>query len=83
MTKLEVLEILFRSRGATTPNAICRQLTAHRWRSTVYSYLYRLHKQGLLYRKWIAGRLHYQISPRGIERLSYLRRNQAGHVGNK
>jgi hypothetical protein len=40
-------------------------------RSSVYSYLFRLHRQGLLNRGQIDGRLVYTISDRGIERLNY------------
>lgn len=82
MTKVEVLDIFFRLNGALTPNAICRQLSRPCWPSSVYSYLYRLHKQGLLYRRWIRGRLHYQISPRGTERLRYLQARQGRPTGS-
>jgi DNA-binding transcriptional regulator PaaX len=56
-----------------TPDAICRQLREFRRRSSVYSYLFRLHKQGLLLRGRASGRIAYRISQRGIERLHFLR----------
>lgn len=73
MTKREVLEIFFGNAQFLTPNAICRQLREFHQRSSVYSYLFRLHKQGLLLRGRIAGRIAYAISDRGIERLDYLK----------
>jgi Fe2+ or Zn2+ uptake regulation protein len=72
MTKREVLEIFFRNVRFLTPDAICRQLGEFHHRSSVYSYLLRLHKQGLLLRGEAAGRLAYKISERGIERLKFL-----------
>jgi Fe2+ or Zn2+ uptake regulation protein len=73
MTKREVLEIFSQSARFETPDAICRQLGEFRQRSSVYSYLFRLHKQGLLSRGEASGRLAYRISQRGIERLRFLR----------
>lgn len=73
MTKREVLEIFPQNARFVTPDAICRQLREFHHRSSVYSYLFRLHKQGLLLRQTIDGRIAYQISQRGIERLDFLR----------
>jgi len=73
MTKQEVLEILFQSGRCVTPDAVCRQLRGFHHRSSVYSYLFRLHKQGLLLRQIVYGRIAYQISQRGIERLHFLK----------
>jgi Fe2+ or Zn2+ uptake regulation protein len=73
MTKREVLEILFQSARLVTPDAVCRQLRGFHHRCSVYSYLFRLHKQGLLLRQTVHGRIAYQISQRGIERLHFLR----------
>ena len=73
MTKQEVLEILFQSERLVTPDAVCRQLRGFHHRCSVYSYLFRLHKQGLLLRQTVHGRIAYQISHRGIERLHFLR----------
>lgn len=73
MTKQEVLEICFNNAGSLTPDAVCRQLRGFHHRSSVYSYLFRLHKQGLLLRQIVQGRIAYQISRRGIERLKFFR----------
>jgi len=72
MTKCEVLEIFRQNADLVTPDGICEQLREFHRRSSVYSYLYRLHKQGLLLRGRIAGRVAYQISSRGLERLRFL-----------
>jgi DNA-binding PadR family transcriptional regulator len=73
MTKRGVLEIFFREACFLTPDAICRQLREFHHRSSVYSYLFRLHKQGLLSRGAVGGRVAYKISERGIERLNFLK----------
>ena len=73
MTKREVLEIFFRNARFLTPDAICRQLGEFHHRGSVYSYLFRLHKQGLLLRGAAGGRVAYKISERGIERLNFLK----------
>ena len=73
MTKREVLEILFQSARPVSPDELCRQLRGFHHRSSVYSYLFRLHRQGLLNRTRIGGRIVYKISRRGIERLEYFR----------
>ena len=72
MTKREVLEIFFQNARFVTPDAICRQLREVHHRSSVYSYLFRLHKQGLLLRGKLSGRVAYRISQRGLERLRFL-----------
>jgi hypothetical protein len=72
MTKREVLELFFQCGRFVTPDAICRQLREFHHRSSVYSYLFRLHKQGLLLRGEVPGRVAYRISSRGIERLKFL-----------
>jgi Fe2+ or Zn2+ uptake regulation protein len=73
MTKRDVLEMFARNEQFVTPDAICRQLREFRHRSSVYSYLFRLHKQGLLLRGRVSGRIAYRISQRGIERLHFLK----------
>jgi Fe2+ or Zn2+ uptake regulation protein len=73
MTKREVLEIFFAHAHFVTPDALCRQLREFHHRSSVYSYLFRLHKQGLLLRGRVGGRVVYRISERGVERLIFLR----------
>jgi Fe2+ or Zn2+ uptake regulation protein len=72
MTKQEVLEIIVHNRSGMTPDAVCRQLRGFHQRCSVYSYLFRLHKQGLLQRQIVHGRIAYQISQRGTERLQFL-----------
>ena len=79
MTKREVLEIIFTNARAISPDTVCRQLRGFHWRSSVYSYLFRLHRQGLLNRKRVAGRLAYEISLRGVERLNYLKQKEKSH----
>ena len=76
MTKREVLEIFFENGRPLTPDAVCRQLSGFHFRSSVYSYLFRLHKQGLLLRQTLYGRVAYEISGRGIERLRFFRSQQ-------
>ena len=71
MTKQEVLEIFTKASRFIPPDTVCRQLRGFHYRSSVYSYLFRLHRQGLLYRQLVNGRVMYQISPRGIERLRF------------
>jgi Fe2+ or Zn2+ uptake regulation protein len=73
MTKQEVLNVLSRSGDWMTPDAVCRQLRGFHHRSSVYSYLFRLHRQGLLLRQTVHGRIAYQISQRGIERLQFFK----------
>ena len=72
MTKREVLQIFYASAQPVTPDFISAQFVGSRFRSSVYSYLMRLHKQGLLNRGRAGKRIVYSISPRGIERLRYL-----------
>jgi hypothetical protein len=55
MTKREVLDIFFREACFCRPDAICKQLREFHHRSSVYSYLFRLHKQGLLLRSEAEG----------------------------
>jgi len=71
MSKQEVLQIFFENARPLTPDEVCRQLRGFHFRSSVYSYLFRLHKQGLLLRQTLYGRVAYQISRRGIERLLF------------
>lgn len=83
MTKQEVLEIFVQAGRFITPDAVCRQLRGFPHRSSVYSYLVRLHRQGLRHRQAIQGRIVYQISQRGIERLRFFRQTEmASPIGN-
>jgi Fe2+ or Zn2+ uptake regulation protein len=77
MTKRDVLEIFMREREFVLPDTVCRQLRGFYHRSSVYSYLLRLHKQGLLLRQTIHGRIAYQISQRGVERLRFFQSQSA------
>ncbi len=77
MTKREVLEILCAYAHPLTPDAVRRQLRGFHYRCSVYSYLFRLHKQGLLRRTRIQGRIAYAISPRGMERLAFLKSRES------
>ena len=81
MIKQEVLEIFARERRSMTPDAVCRQLRGFHHRCSVYSYLFRLHKQGLLLRQMVNGRIAYQISERGIERLNFFKSRAKPAVG--
>jgi Fe2+ or Zn2+ uptake regulation protein len=73
MTKQEVLEVFVQAHHFIPPDAVCRQLRGFHHRSSVYSYLFRLHRQGLLHRQTVHGRIVYQIAQRGIERLRFFR----------
>jgi hypothetical protein len=75
MTKQEVLEIFAKASRFIPPDTVCRQLRGFHHRSSVYSYLFRLHKQGLLLRGTKLGRVVYRISQRGVERLRFFRSN--------
>jgi len=81
MTKQEVLEVFFRNSRYVTPDAVCRQLRGFHHRCSVYSYLFRLHKQGLLLRQTAYGRIAYQISQRGIERLYFFKAQVQPNTG--
>jgi hypothetical protein len=78
MFKQEVLALFYRSLRPLTPDEINGQLVKCRHRTSVYSYLFRLHQQGLLKRGTIAGRIVYSISARGVERLRYLNSVEEG-----
>jgi hypothetical protein len=73
MTKRQVLEVLSQNGRCMAPDAVCRQLGGFHHRCSVYSYLFRLHKQGLLLRQTVHGRIAYQISQRGTARLQFFK----------
>jgi len=77
MTKSRVLEIFALTGEFMSPGEVCKRLREYRHLSSVYSYLHRLHKQGLLFREEIYGRIAYRISPRGIERLKFFNRSES------
>jgi predicted transcriptional regulator len=74
MTKRRVLEIFATNAQWMTPDEVGIRLQGYRQRSSVYSYLFRLHQQqGLLERGKRSGRIVYRISPKGGERLAFFR----------
>ena len=77
MTKLEVLTIFDRENRFLTPDELRFRL---RWpldRRSVYTYLLRLARQGLLQRGGEGrGRLAYRLTERGRARLSYLKQRR-------
>ena len=73
MTKIGVLEILAENGNLMAPDDVRVRLRDLPFRSSVYSYLFRLHRQGLLERDSDLGRVVYRISTRGRQRLEYLR----------
>jgi DNA-binding PadR family transcriptional regulator len=76
MKRLEILAIFYESSQPLTPDQVRKRLWTHfafPKRVSVYSYLLRLHKQGLLVRRFIKERLAYEISDRGVARFKYLR----------
>jgi DNA-binding PadR family transcriptional regulator len=76
MTKIEVLEIFYSADRILTPDSVGRRIRYFRKRSSVYSYLLRLSRQGLLERTYIGRRLAYRLTSRGIDRLHYLRNKE-------
>ena len=74
MTKQTVLEIFSSNMQWMTPDQIIARLPRYRQRSSVYSYLFRLHRQqGLLERGRLGSRIVYRISPKGVGRLAFFR----------
>jgi DNA-binding PadR family transcriptional regulator len=73
MTKPEVLEIFYSAGSFLTPDTVGQRLREYRRRTSVYSYLLRLSRQGLLERVQVGTRLAYRLTPRGVERLRYFR----------
>ena len=79
MNKKNVLEIFVNNPKFLTPDEVRRCLQNRSQRSSVYSYLSRLCKQGLLERAQGSLRVAYRITPRGMARLRFLRL-QAGQA---
>lgn len=75
MTKRETLEIFARATGFLTPDRVRLELEPRPDRRSVYSYLLRLKRQGLLETgpKQRRGHLAYCLTERGSARLNYLR----------
>jgi len=77
MTKQQVLTIFAEAAKALKPDEVRVRLKPWPDRRSVYSYLLRLARQGLLGRgqtPW--GRLCYSLTARGRARLDYLRRQR-------
>jgi DNA-binding IclR family transcriptional regulator len=76
MTKLEVLQIFAQRHGFMKPDEVWRQLGSRLDRRSLYSYLDRLKKQGLVERNPNPGRgqLAYRLTQRGQGRLAYLQK---------
>jgi hypothetical protein len=77
MTTAQVLMIFARSGRFLKPDHVLMQLKPMPDRRSLYSYLARLQKQGLLFRHPNSGRgnLAYIVTERGLARLEYFRRN--------
>jgi len=74
MTKQDVLAAFAQTNGLFSPDELRIRLRWHLDRRSVYSYLLRLARQGLLERVSRGpGRLAYRITARGRSRLDYLR----------
>ena len=76
MTKLEVLKIFAQNRRFMKPDEVWHQLGRGLDRRSLYSYLDRLKKQGLVERNPNPrrGQLAYFLTHRGQARLSYLQK---------
>jgi DNA-binding PadR family transcriptional regulator len=76
MTKQEVLEFFAHRSNFVSPDEVWLQLQRKLDRRSVYSYLLRLKRQGLLETgpKRGRGQLVYRITERGRARLRYFRR---------
>lgn len=75
MSKLEVLAIFAQAQGFLRPDRVRAQLLPRPDRRSLYSYLGRLRRQGLLERHPAArrGQLMYRLTARGRARLEYFR----------
>jgi DNA-binding PadR family transcriptional regulator len=75
MTKREILEFFARSNKFITPDQVWQELQRTLDRRSVYSYLLRLKRQGLLEPgpNSRRGFLAYKITERGLARLRYFR----------
>jgi hypothetical protein len=75
MTKQEILEFFARKRNYVSPDEVWLHLQCKLDRRSVYSYLLRLKRQGLLEAGPNRGRGHlvYRVTERGPARLRYFR----------
>ncbi len=80
MTKAEVLAIFAQNNGFLRPDEVLSQLHTRPSRPSFYTYLGRLRGQGLLERlpRPRRGQLAYRITPRGRDRLAFLRGRPRG-----
>ncbi|MGB6678407.1 MAG: hypothetical protein WBE44_17055 [Terriglobales bacterium] len=80
MTKAQVLDIFSQSGNFLRPDDVYVLLRTFPHRRSLYSYLGRLQRQGLLERHPNSrrGNLAYRLTPRGEARLEYLRRSGKG-----
>ena len=69
--KARVLELFAVNQRLLTPDDVRMRLQGNLQRSTVYSYLSRLCRQGLLERAQGWHRIAYRLTPKGSERLKY------------
>jgi DNA-binding PadR family transcriptional regulator len=78
VTKQQVLEIFARNNGFIAPDQIFEALQRRLDRRSVYSYLLRLKRQGLLEtgNNLRRGHLTYRMTQRGHARLKYFRSRQ-------
>jgi DNA-binding PadR family transcriptional regulator len=78
MTKAEVLSIFAENNNFLRPDYVLNKLRPRPDRRSVYSYLGRLRKQGLLERgpETRRGQLSYRLTDRGRERLEFFRESQ-------
>ncbi len=77
MTKQEVLSIFHHAWGFRTPDQVRAKLHPCPDRRSIYSYLLRLHRQGLLERRKVRrGTLAYRLTERGRARLLYFQQRK-------
>jgi DNA-binding PadR family transcriptional regulator len=75
MTKREILDEFSKSNIAISPDELRFRLKLRLDRRSLYSYLLRLNRQGLLARAEEGrGRLRYSLTARGQARLEYFKR---------
>ena len=77
MTKYEVLAAFAQTNGFLTPDELRMRLRLSLDRRSVYSYLLRLARQGLLQRGGMGrSQLAYSVTARGRARLEYLKQRR-------
>jgi len=77
MTKYDVLDAFAQANGFLTPDELRIRLRWSLDRRSIYTYLLRLARQGLLERGGRGrGRLEYRLTERGRERLQYFKQRR-------